>query len=205
MTAADWTGPMKPYDLSHLSFLIADENVFTLSVMRKILNAFHAQRIFEAQSAHEAYAYFRLAPIDIIITDCLQEPADEIDFIRQIRNDERSPNQNIPILMLTAHSDTLRLSAAREAGATEILTKPLTAQKLYTALQVMIEQSSQPLQTSTSTDGDWHTSPLPHMGPERRRAKAKFEQPDSPARILNRNDASLKRQLDQSFSGKGLS
>jgi hypothetical protein len=57
MATADWTGLMKPYDLSHLSFLIADENIFTLSVMRKILNAFHAQRIFEAQSAHEAYVF----------------------------------------------------------------------------------------------------------------------------------------------------
>ncbi|MFT6508897.1 MAG: CheY-like chemotaxis protein [Parvibaculaceae bacterium] len=162
MATADWTGLMKPYDLSHLSFLIADENIFTLSVMRKILNAFHAQRIFEAQSAHEAYAYFRLAPIDIIITDCLQEPADEIDFIRQIRNDEKSPNQNIPILMLTAHSDTLRLSAAREAGATEILTKPLTAQKLYTALQVMIEQSSQPLQAPPLLMATGTHPPSPH-------------------------------------------
>lgn len=204
MASAEWTSTMKSYDLSHLSFLVADENVFTLSVMRKILNAFHAHEIFEAQTAHEAYEYFRLAPIDIIITDGLPAPTDEISFIHQIRNDDRSPNNTIPILMLTAQCDPFRLAAAREAGATEILTKPLTAQKLYSALQVMIEQSSEVIQTADYSGHDRRKQHMPHMGPERRRAKARVSQPEAPIRILGRDDISLKRRMDQSLSEKPL-
>lgn len=195
---------MNSYDLSHLSFLVADENVFTLSVMRKILNAFHAQKIFEAQTAHEAYEYFRLAPIDIIIIDCLPDPIDEISFIHQIRNDGRGPNRDIPILMLTAKCDPFRLAAAREAGATEILTKPLTAQKLYTALQVMIEQSREIVQTADYSGLDSRKQHMAHMGPERRHAKGRVSQPEASMRIVGRNDISLKRRMTQSLSEKSL-
>lgn len=195
---------MNSYDLSHLSFLVADENVFTLSVMRKILNAFHARHIFEAPTAHEAYEYFRLAPIDIIITDHLSAPTDEISLIRQIRTDERSPNKNIPILLLTAQCDPFRLAAARDAGATEILTKPLTAQKLFTALQMMIEQSSEIIRTVDYAGPDRRNSQIPRTGPERRRAHTKFPRPETPVRILGRDDISLKRRMDHSLSEKGL-
>jgi len=202
MASAEWTSTMNSYDLSHLSFLVADENVFTLSVMRKILNAFHAHEIFEAQTADEAYEYFRLAPIDIIITDCLPAPTDEISFIHQIRNDDRSPNRDIPILMLTAQCDPFRLAAAREAGATEILTKPLTAQKLYTALQVMIEQSREIVQTADYSGPDRRKQHVPRMGPERRRATARASQPEASIRIVGRDGISLKRRMNQSLIEK---
>ena len=195
---------MNSYDLSHLSFLVADENVFTLSVMRKILNAFHAHQIYEAQTAHEAYEYFRLAPIDIIITDCLPAPTDEISFIQQIRTDERSPNQAVPILLLTAQCDPFRLAAARDAGATEILPKPLTAQKLYDALHMMIRQPGGTIRTPNYSGPDRRAQSTLRQGPERRQTKVKAVQPDAAIRYLARNDISLKRRMDQSLSKKGL-
>ena len=204
MAGTEWTYSMTSYDLSHLSFLVADENVFTLSVMRKILNAFHAHQIYEAQTAHEAYEYFRLAPIDIIITDCLPAPTDEISFIQQIRTDERSPNQTIPILLLTAQCDPFRLAAARDAGASEILTKPLTAQKLYNALHMMIGQPGSSIRTADYSGPDRRHTQVSRQGPERRQAKVKLGQPEAAIRYLARDDISLKRRMDQLLSEKGL-
>ena len=46
----------------------------------------------------------------------------------------------MPIIMLTGHSDRLRLDAARDRGVTEFLCKPVTARAILSRLEAVILQ-----------------------------------------------------------------
>lgn len=50
---------------------------------------------------------------------------DGFSLIEQVRNNP-SPNQHVPIIMLTAHSDQATMSNSFAAGATDFYVKPLT-------------------------------------------------------------------------------
>ena len=46
----------------------------------------------------------------------------------------RSAVRELPIIMITAHTDEKRVFAARDADVTEFLTKPITADRLYSGI-----------------------------------------------------------------------
>jgi len=45
-----------------------------------------------------------------------------------------------PIIMLTGHSEKRRVTVARDAGVTEFLAKPITAQNLFTRIAEIVER-----------------------------------------------------------------
>ena len=67
------------------------------------------------------------------------EPMDGIELTRRIRNDSTSPNKTVPIIMLTGYSAANRIQRSRDAGATEYLAKPFTAESLVKRITYVIE------------------------------------------------------------------
>jgi two-component system, chemotaxis family, chemotaxis protein CheY len=99
----------------------------------------------------------RLQAIDIVMTDLSMEPLDGIDFVRLIRNSPDSPNQMIPIVMVTGHSTQKRVAEARDAGVTEFLTKPVTARGVIERINEVVEHPRPFIRTES------------YFGPDRRR------------------------------------
>ena len=64
---------------------------------------------------------------DLVLTDMAMKPMDGLEFTRHVRNHEHSPNPFVPIIMITGHTEKHRVEAARDAGVTEFLAKPITA------------------------------------------------------------------------------
>jgi two-component system chemotaxis response regulator CheY len=62
-----------------------------------------------------------------------------LEFTREVRTAPGSPNPFIPIVMITGHTEKHRVQAARDAGITEFLAKPFTAQSLFAHLAIIIE------------------------------------------------------------------
>lgn len=54
---------------------------------------------------------------------------DGIDLVKPIRNNPRSQNKTIPIIMMTGFGSPLRISSARDCGVTEFLIKPFSAKE----------------------------------------------------------------------------
>jgi len=48
-----------------------------------------------------------------------------------IRQPDANTNPYVPIIMITGHTEKKRVLAARDAGITEILVKPISAKALY--------------------------------------------------------------------------
>lgn len=162
---------MMDHDISQLSFLIIDDNQHMLSIIRETLRAFNVSQVFDARDAAEGFEHFRLSPVDILIVDYLMEPLDGLDFIRLIRTAGDSPNPQVPIILLTAYTERFRVASARDAGATEILCKPISANKLYARIQAIISQPRSFIKSARYTGPDRRrvTSDI-YQGLERRKS-----------------------------------
>ncbi|RAK64252.1 response regulator [Phenylobacterium kunshanense] len=125
------------YDL--LRILLVDDNQFIRVMVREILRSVGVQKIYEARDGAEGLQIMRDHEVDVVMTDLSMQPLDGIDFVRLLRNSPDSPNMMAPVIMITAHSTLARVKEARDAGVSEILTKPLTARGVIERLHQAIE------------------------------------------------------------------
>jgi len=127
--------------------------------------------VLEAMDGEEALALLAQGRIDFILTDLSMKPVDGIAFTRQVRLSEESVNPYIPIIMVTGHTEKHRVEAARDAGVTEVLAKPVTAQNLYLRIAEIVERPRPYVRCEEFFGPDRRRrSGGDHIGPWRRRA-----------------------------------
>jgi CheY-like chemotaxis protein len=147
----------KRYDLSNLAFLLIDDNNYMRSIVKALLRGYGAHRVSEAVDAAEAFEEFRNTQIDVIIVDYALDTLDGVEFVHLVRTANDSPNPYVPIIMLTAHSERIRVEQARDAGITEFLRKPVCAETLYRRIVEVVERPRPFIRTKN------------YFGPDRRR------------------------------------
>lgn len=140
-----------------LKILLVDDNHHMRMLLVEILRAIGVKAIYEANDGAEGLQMMRNYPVDIIMTDLSMQPLDGIDFVRLLRNSPDSPNQMIPVIMITGHSTQRRVNEARDAGVNEFLTKPLTAKGVIERISQVVDH---PRAFVRSDD---------YFGPDRRR------------------------------------
>lgn len=125
------------YDL--LKILLVDDNQHMRRLLAEILRAVGVDNIREAADGGEGLELMRKFQIDLVMTDLSMQPMDGVEFVRLLRNSPDSPNPTMPVIMITGHSTMARVNEARNAGVSEILTKPLTAKGVLERLHQAIE------------------------------------------------------------------
>ncbi|HEY1876983.1 MAG TPA: response regulator [Rhizomicrobium sp.] len=123
-----------------LKALIVEDNAHMRSLLRALLNSIGIKEIAEAANGQSALTLLRERRSDLILTDLAMKPMDGLEFTRRVRNDEQSPNPFVPIIMITGHSEKHRVEAARDAGVTEFLAKPITAHNLFSRIAEIVER-----------------------------------------------------------------
>ena len=123
-----------------LRVLIVEDNQHMRSLLRSLLNVVGIREIFEANNGVAALEIMREKKCDLILTDLAMAPMDGIEFTRQVRLAERSPNPFVPIIMITGHTERQKVEAARDSGVTEFLAKPITAQSLFSRVAEIVER-----------------------------------------------------------------
>jgi CheY-like chemotaxis protein len=124
----------------NLRALVVEDNLHMRSLLKSLLHAFGIKHIYEAEDGDTAYGVFCHRRPDFVLTDLSMAKADGIAFTKRIRTDVDSPNAYVPIIMVTGHTERPRVEAARDAGVTEFLAKPITAQNLMLRLAEIIER-----------------------------------------------------------------
>lgn len=155
-------------DLSRLQFLIVDDNDFMRRLLRELLRAMDCKpdHIRFAANGRDALQVMRDYPIDIVICDINMRPMDGREFTAYIRRGSGSPDPHVPIIVCTGHAEIGHICAARDAGANEILRKPITINSIYERIRAIIER---PRPFIRSKD---------YYGPDRRRRDEPFDGPD---------------------------
>lgn len=167
-------------NLERVRFLVVDDHVHMLGIVRAILRSFGARDIVEAADAQAALEHLRRAPVDIVIADMTMEILDGIDFVKLVRTGQGSRDPYVPIIMLTANTERSRVLAARDAGVTEFCAKPVTPAALMRRVAAIVDAPRPFVKTGA------------YFGPDRRRGqrdthvfddrRRSYAQPEKPAR-----------------------
>lgn len=131
---------MSYYSFENLSFLLVDDNESMRRLVRTILHQLGSHDVVEAAEGEEALDLLRSRPVDIAVCDMMMRPIDGIAFTRAVRQDEKSPNRFLPIIMTSAYSEPDKVLAARDIGVTEFLAKPLSVTALYQRVMAVVER-----------------------------------------------------------------
>lgn len=126
--------------VEQLRALVVEDNEHMRTLLRTLLVALGVGDVLEAVDGEEALALLAQDRIDFVLTDLSMKPVDGIAFTRQVRLSEESSNPYVPIIMVTGHTEKHRVEAARDAGVTEVLAKPVTAQNLYLRIAEIVER-----------------------------------------------------------------
>ncbi len=107
---------------------------------------------------------------DIVITDWAMPIFDGLELTQMIRQPGANANPYVPIIMLTGHSEKKRVMAARDAGVTEFLAKPISAKALYQRIINVVANPRPFIKTKTYFGPDRRRNVNPnYIGPERRK------------------------------------
>jgi len=163
-----------------LKMLLVDDNHHMRVLLTEILRAIGVRQVFEANDGAEALQIMRAHQIDIIMTDLAMQPLDGIDFVRLLRNSPDSPNPMAPVIMITGHSTSRRVTEARDVGVNEFLSKPVTARGVLERIAQVVD-NPRPFVRSPSYFGpDRRRRADPNYNGPRRRAsdRANADKPD---------------------------
>lgn len=129
--------------LNDLHVLLVDDNQQMRFLLRSLLRAAGIGRVSEAGDAAVAFDCMSRSPIDLVLLDWKMQPIDGLAFARMVRHAPNSPNPYATILMLTAHTEMSRVAAARDAGVTGFLKKPISMGLLFERLNnALMDQRS---------------------------------------------------------------
>ena len=160
----------------------------------------------EVSSGEEALVAFHRVPADVVLVDIMLPGLDGFEICRAIRR-----ASDVPIVMITARSDTHDVVAGLEAGADDYLTKPFAPKELSARIRALLRRarSSEPGVSSIVLD-DLEIIPdegvVRVAGEDVHLTKTEFrllvELGSNPGRILSR-EALLERVWGQGYFGDG--
>ncbi len=129
--------------------LIADDNPMNLDILQKRL-AVQGYEILTAADGEEALARAREHQPDLILLDVMMPKMDGIEVCRHLKADPSGPF--IPVVMVTAKTDSKDIVAGLEAGGDEYLTKPVDQAALVARVKSMlrIKQMHDTIQEQTA-------------------------------------------------------
>lgn len=131
------------YQLQSIRVLIVEDNQPMLELAKSLLSTFGVGMVYTAKNGEDGFKKFQELNPDLVIADWMMKPMDGISLTRRIRNDAGSPNQFVPVILMTGFSEKRRVIQARDAGVTEFLVKPFNARDLYRRIAQVIERPRQ--------------------------------------------------------------
>ena len=119
--------------------LVVDDDTALAEMLGIVLRAEGFEPIFCADG-DQALAVFRESKPDIVLLDVMLPGRDGVEVCRSIRAES-----GVPIVMLTARTDTVDVVAGLENGADDYIQKPFKPKELVARLRARLRPPSQPL------------------------------------------------------------
>ena len=130
-----------PDDAAHL--LLVDDDSRIRALMSRYL-ATQGYRVTTAEDAQDASRRLGSLAFDLIVLDVMMPGENGFDFAARLRRESR-----VPILMLTARSDTSDRVRGLEAGADDYLPKPFEPKELALRIASILRRAPPPREART--------------------------------------------------------
>ena len=121
--------------LKNLNILyVEDEENIRVNIKKVLLLL--CENVFDVPSTEEAKIILKEQRIDIVISDINLPDSDGISFVKELRKTDKT----IPVILLSAYTDTKYLLEATKLKLVDYLTKPIDFKTLNNALQTCVEE-----------------------------------------------------------------
>lgn len=126
-----------------LTVLVVDDSSHMRYLMLGLLRALGVGEVVLANDGDDAWSKYITHKPDVVITDAAMEPTDGFALARRLREASGGGSGRVPIIMVSAHTETSAVEMAREAGITEFVCKPLVPRALYERLVAVINRQQE--------------------------------------------------------------
>ena len=116
------------------SLLLVDDEPRIRRVLRLALED-EGYLVAEAANGLEALSALRREPPDVVLLDLMLPDRDGFAVCREIRR-----TSDVPVIMVTARTDSHDVVAGLEAGADDYVTKPLVAKELSARIRALLRR-----------------------------------------------------------------
>ena len=113
---------------TNMPILIVDDYKTMLRVLRNFLLQLNFSNIEEATDGSMALQKLRQQDFCFVISDWNMEPMTGIQLLREVRADDKL--KHLPFIMITAESKSENVIAAKQAGVSNYIVKPFSAETL---------------------------------------------------------------------------
>ena len=103
--------------------MIVDDTKIMRKIIIRSLNAVGISDIVEAGDGAEALRLFAQANVQLVLLDWNMPEKNGLEVLQEIR----AQGSDVPVIMVTAEAEQSRVTAAIQAGATDFLIRPFTA------------------------------------------------------------------------------
>ncbi|MFB3150191.1 MAG: response regulator [Alphaproteobacteria bacterium] len=129
---------MSEFKAGQVRVLVVDGQRGMRSILRQLLAQIGIEDVLEAANGEEAIEIIdraEHAQPDVIICDLRLDKVDGLELCNMFRRDK---DRVTPIIIVTGESDEFLHEVARQVGAVEVLTKPVSAPDLLEQIQAAI-------------------------------------------------------------------
>lgn len=116
--------------LQDTKVLVVDDEFYSRKVIRALLLTIGVTKIFDADNGARALDVIGTVVPDVVLVDWEMPSMDGAAFTKLVRNPGSFPYPNVPIIMVTAHSERWRVEEAMRFGVNEYLLKPVSGKCL---------------------------------------------------------------------------
>jgi len=115
-----------------MKVLVVDDYQTMLKVLTSLLRQLKFTNVDAASNGADALAKLRGGGFDLVISDWNMEPMSGFELLQAVRADDAL--KDLPFILVTAESKTENVIAAKQAGVSNYIVKPFTAETLKTKL-----------------------------------------------------------------------
>jgi len=150
-----------PEVYAQLGVLIVEDTLYMANLLRGVLSGLGVRNIVSARTGEDALSALLKGRVDLAIMDDLEPPLDGLSVVRAIRTSEEGHLNDLPVIYVTTRRERGAIIEARDAGVTEILSKPFSAQQLIDRIDTVLMRPRSIVRSAGFT------------GPDRRRRDGK--------------------------------
>jgi CheY-like chemotaxis protein len=114
--------------------LVVDDEYYSRKVIRTLLTSIGVTNIFDAEDGAAGLEAVRIVGPDVVLVDWEMPGMDGAAFVKAVRTPGGFPQPNVPIIMLTGHSERWRVVEAMRLGVNEYILKPVSSKMLLERL-----------------------------------------------------------------------